>query len=87
MGSIATNDPAVQSVSLCVTRLRLAETAERIDVLFGFEIPGDPRNIVLDGGPVPLRGEGCDAAFAELLWPLVDFSVAGVAKSNDSPNY
>jgi len=33
------------------------KTAARIEVLFGVETLGDPRNIVLDGGLQP-RGEG-----------------------------
>jgi len=45
------NDPERLSVSVCdaVMRLRCANMAERIDVLFGMETPGDARNIVLDG--------------------------------------
>jgi len=45
-----------------------AKTVERIDVLFGVETIGGPRNIVLDH---PRRGDGFDAAFAKLFWPLV----------------
>jgi len=33
--------------------LGCAKMAEWIDILFGVETPGDPRNIVLDGGPHP----------------------------------
>jgi len=54
--------------------LHPAETAERIEVLFGLETLGDERNIVLDMGLDPSRrGEGMefDAALAKLLWPLV----------------
>jgi len=42
-------------------------------MLFGVNTPGGPRNIVLDRSPDPpsARGGGFDAAFAELLWPLV----------------
>jgi len=40
-------------------RASCAEMAEWIDVLFGMNIPGDPRNVVLDGGPYPHNeGEG-----------------------------
>jgi len=51
-----------------------AEAAEWINVLFGVEIPEDPRNIVLDGSTHPpmARGMGFDAAFDKLLWPLVE---------------
>jgi len=44
-----------QSVSLSVMQAGCAKTAERIDVLFGAETTGDPRNIVLDGGSHPPR--------------------------------
>jgi len=44
-------------VCLSVTRLRPAQTAERIDVLFRVDTPGGPRNTVLDGVPIPLRQE------------------------------
>jgi len=42
-----------------------AKMTEWIDVLFGMETPGDPRNIVLDEAPHPpmARGRGYDAAF------------------------
>jgi len=45
------------------------KTAERIEILHWVETLGDPRNIVLDGGPDFYRG--FDAAFAKLLWPPV----------------
>jgi len=54
--------------------------AEQIGVLFAMKILGDPRNIVLDGGPdLPMArrrgGEGkrnrCCATFAKLFWPFV----------------
>jgi len=32
-----------------------AKTAERIDILFGMETPGDPRDIALDGDLDPSR--------------------------------
>jgi len=38
---------------LSVTRLRPANMAEQIEVLFGMEALGGARNIVLDGGPDP----------------------------------
>jgi len=71
MRTIAIDDPVAwvsQSVSLSVTHVGCAKTAERIDVLFGLESPGDPRNILLHGGPHPPRqGEGrLDAAFSKL---------------------
>jgi len=53
------------SVSLCLSQGRLCKTAERIEVLFGVETPGDPRNIVVDiGGPYSLlRGEGVQVIY------------------------
>jgi len=33
--------------------LLCAETTKQVEVLFGVEILGDPRYIVLDGGPSP----------------------------------
>jgi len=59
--------------SVCYTD-GLCKTTERIDVLFMVETRGNPRNIVLDGCPIPhgeVLGRGFDAAFAKLLWPLV----------------
>jgi len=47
-------------VSLFATRLRCANTAERIEVLLGMESLGDQGNIVLDGS------HRFDAAFAKL---------------------
>jgi len=41
------------SVSLSVTHLHSAKPAEWIDILLGMRTLGDPRNIVLDGGPRP----------------------------------
>jgi len=38
-----------QSVCLSVTLVGYAKAAEQIDLLFGVEAPGDPRNVVLDG--------------------------------------
>jgi len=46
MRSVAIDNP---DVSLSVTRAGCANTAERIDVLFGVDTPGNPRNIALDG--------------------------------------
>jgi len=47
---------------------------DRRPVWCGDSESGDPRNAVLDGGPHPprRRGGGFDAAFAKLLWPLVN---------------
>jgi len=62
-------------------RLRRAKVAARIKVLFGLVNPGDPRNIVLDGGPnFP---HGFDAAFAKLLWPHVVLTRGRVLLLND----
>jgi len=50
-------------VSLSVMWVGYVWMAEGINILFGVETPGDPRNIVLDGVPIPLfrRGVvGCD---------------------------
>jgi len=65
-----------------VTRLHSAfmcKMAERIDVLFGVNTVGGPRNIVLDGGPhAPTVREGgstFNAAFVNLLLPLALYSV------------
>jgi len=48
------------SVTLFVTRLNCAKTAERIDVLFGVDTLKDTRRIVLDGGLIcaTTRGGG-----------------------------
>lgn len=37
--------------SVLCRQLHFAKMAERIDVVFGLETPGDPRYIVLDGVP------------------------------------
>jgi len=67
-----------QSVSLSLsrgsTRLHCAKTAEQIKMLFGVNTFEGPRNIVLDGGPDPPQRGGFDAAFAKILWPLVQES-------------
>jgi len=65
-------DVPLALVSVCHAA-SLWETAERIDILFRVKIPGYPRNIALDGGlRTPMaKGERFDAAFAELLRPLV----------------
>jgi len=66
MQTIAIDDPGSLSVSLFATR---AKTAERIDVLFGMETPGDPRNIVLDGVPLARRAKGVRWGFYQItLW-------------------
>jgi len=45
-----------------------AKTAEWINILFCVEIPGDPRNIVLDRVPSPtVRGSGFSVVFFKLL--------------------
>jgi len=48
-----------------VTRLRCANTAERIDILLEVEISGNPRNILSDEGLD--FSLGFDTAFAKLL--------------------
>jgi len=53
---------------LCLTRLRCANTAERIEVLLGLEILED-KNIVLDGSPGVTHG--FNAALTKLLSPRV----------------
>jgi len=62
MRPIATDDSVAWYVSQSVTRLRFAKTAERIAVMFGVEIPGIQRNIVLVAFPafpiLPRRGRG-----------------------------
>jgi len=57
---------------MSLTQADCAKTAERIDILFGVEISGNSRNILLDGGRIH-GGEGreFDAAFAKLQWPPV----------------
>jgi len=57
MQTIATDVSVCQSVCLSrgVTRLRCAETAERIEVRFGMKIFEGPRNIVLNGSLDPQR--------------------------------
>jgi len=64
-------------IPVFVTRTGCAKTAERIDLLFRMETPGEPRNIVLNGGTHPLmaRGRGFDADFDKLIWPLVRLAV------------
>jgi len=69
MQTIAINDPGRLSVS--VTRLHCANTAERIEVLLGAEPSGHPRNMLSDTSPD--FSDRFDAAFAKLLWPLVLF--------------
>jgi len=53
----------VSAVCLSVTRLRCANTAERIEVLFGVETLGTQGS--WQGSNFP---HGFDAAFAKLLW-------------------
>jgi len=49
MRTIAMDDLIAGCVSLSFTRVRSAKTAEWIEVQFGAETPGSPKNIVLDG--------------------------------------
>jgi len=75
MQIIAINIPAVSvSLSRGFTRLRCVNMAERIEVLLGVETIGDLRNTVLNGSPN--FSHGFDAAFAQLLWPLVTTDVS-----------
>jgi len=58
-GRTECNENVNLSVSQSVTRLHPAKTAERIEVSFGVETLGGPRNIVLDRGhDFSRRGEG-----------------------------
>jgi len=43
---------------VCLQRLRPAKTADRIDVLFVMEIPGDPKTPHWSGVRIPGRGGG-----------------------------
>jgi len=54
---IATDDPVAWCINLSVMLQRCAKTAERIEVLYRNETPGEPRHIVLDSIPNPLYGE------------------------------
>jgi len=57
-------------IPVCDMWTGCAETAEWINFLFVVETAEDPRNIVLDGGPIP-HSEGVggiNAAFATVLW-------------------
>jgi len=58
-----------------VTQARCEKAAERINVLFGVETPGDLRNILLDEGPHSPRAKGSMRPVANLLWPLVSFYI------------
>jgi len=57
MRTTAIGDHAAWCVCQSVVCLHPAKTAERIDVLFAVETPGDPRNrpTVLGGVPIPVR--------------------------------
>jgi len=56
----------------------MCKTAERIDVLSGDGGSWGPKS---DGGPDPHgEGEESDAAFAELLWPLVSRRTVRIIK-------
>jgi len=76
MQTIPTGDPergvsVYVSVNLSsVSLLRPAKTAERINSLFGLEIVGGQRDIVLVGSP-DTSHNGFDAALAKLLWPVI----------------
>jgi len=51
-----------------VTLAGCAKTAERIDVLFGMETPGNPRNTILDGVSIPNGDKGgLNAAFVRQI--------------------
>jgi len=53
--TIAIDDPVVcQSV----TRAGCAKMHEEMDILFGMQSPGYPRNVVLDGGLRRSHGKG-----------------------------
>jgi len=57
--------PAYYYASVTVSYVGCAKTAERIDVLFGMETPGNPGNIVLDGVPIPYD-EGVQCGFCKI---------------------
>jgi len=58
MRTIATDDPVTWRADLSVTRLCPAETAKRIDVLFGMDTLVGQFRSVLDGVPIlPRKGE------------------------------
>jgi len=59
MRTVANLRPMIPGVSLSVTWFCCAKAAEWIDVLLRVKTLGDPKHIVLDGGPNhPRRGEG-----------------------------
>jgi len=65
------------SLSVChaASLCKVANTAERIEVLFGVDTFEDSQNVALDGDPnLSWQGEGKEGvfnvAFAILLWPL-----------------
>jgi len=53
-----------------VMQASCAKTAELINVLFGVEIPGEKRNIAVDGGPHPLtvKREADQCNFRQITW-------------------
>jgi len=57
-------------VSLSVTLVSLAKTAEPIEMPFGLKIWVDPGNHVLDGSPDPTMGRG---NFGGKEWPIVKY--------------
>jgi len=64
LGRIECTIPA--SVCPSVLRVSCANTAERIDVLFGVETSGDSRNVDKWGSPSPRRGEGVRCGLCQL---------------------
>jgi len=79
MRNIATDVP----VRSCVTRLRPAKTAERIEVPFGVKAPRGLRNTVVGEAPIPLsrRGGGEEERVAD--YPTYSHSPDG-ANFDDS---
>jgi len=75
------------TVSQSVAWARCTKTAERIDVLSVVEPRNAKHCILLDGSPHPSRRrrKGFDAAFAKLLWPLVEWVMA--ARYRESPRH
>jgi len=84
MLTIAVDNPVawasvIQSACLSVRLADCAIKDEPIEMLFGMETFGDPRNIVFDASlDLP---HGFDAAFGSLLWLLVNTTCYGRAIS------
>jgi len=75
----------MQAIVVCLSCdlnwLHCAKTAERIQILFGLNSLGGPRNIVLDGNPDPPQRGGGEV---EHIWPIVDPQhVSGMAEHTD----